>query len=421
VYSFGGGSDGSNPHAGLVLAGSTLYGTTYSGGASSYGVVFKVNTDGAGFAVLHSFSGYSDGCGSISGLVLGGSTLYGTTVGSLGFGNCTVFQINTDGSGYHSHVAPNYVEAGLAIAGSVLYGTAAGSDAYTRGEIFRVNQGMLSLNDIWSFDGSNGADPMAGLLVAGGALYGTTYYGGSGYSGPQTGSGVAFRLDCLSILAPPLPRTAEAGSTVALQVRATSLTPGLAYQWFTAETNALVGATNAFLVLTNIQSADAGAYRVMVTNMGMTLTSAPAMLSVIPRVESRSVPGVLLTGGPASLVHVDYADSLAPPQWFSLSNMTLGGGTQPCFDLSQPLPALRFYRAWQTNPPPLALEATMATAISVTGAIGNSVRIDYINAIGPTNAWVTLTTVTLTNTSQLYFDTSAPGQQKRLYRLVPVP
>jgi hypothetical protein len=29
--------------------------------------------------------------------------------------------------------------------------------------------------------------------------------------------------------------------------------------------------------------------------------------------------------------------------------------------------------------------------------------------------------VTLTNTSQLYFDVSAPGQPPRLYRLVQVP
>jgi len=37
------------------------------------------------------------------------------------------------------------------------------------------------------------------------------------------------------------------------------------------------------------------------------------------------------------------------------------------------------------------------------------------------NAWVALATVTLTNTSQLYFDASAPGQPERLYRLVQVP
>jgi len=47
--------------------------------------------------------------------------------------------------------------------------------------------------------------------------------------------------------------------------------------------------------------------------------------------------------------------------------------------------------------------------------------VDHINQFGPIDAWVTLATVTLTNTSQLYFDPSAIGQPARLYRLVPVP
>jgi hypothetical protein len=49
------------------------------------------------------------------------------------------------------------------------------------------------------------------------------------------------------------------------------------------------------------------------------------------------------------------------------------------------------------------------------------VRVDCINQFGPNDAWVTLATVSLTNTSQLYFDISAPGQPPRLYRLVPSP
>jgi len=47
--------------------------------------------------------------------------------------------------------------------------------------------------------------------------------------------------------------------------------------------------------------------------------------------------------------------------------------------------------------------------------------VDYINQFGPTDAWVTLDTVTLSNTPQLYFDVAAPGQPPRLYRLVQVP
>jgi hypothetical protein len=57
----------------------------------------------------------------------------------------------------------------------------------------------------------------------------------------------------------------------------------------------------------------------------------------------------------------------------------------------------------------------------MAGPVGSSVRVDYINQFGPTDAWVALETVTLSNPSQLYFDVSALGQPPRLYRLVQVP
>ena len=60
-------------------------------------------------------------------------------------------------------------------------------------------------------------------------------------------------------------------------------------------------------------------------------------------------------------------------------------------------------------------------AITVAGNIGDKLRLDYINQFGPIDAWGTLDTIRLTNTSQLYFDASANGQPPRLYRLVPVP
>jgi hypothetical protein len=68
-----------------------------------------------------------------------------------------------------------------------------------------------------------------------------------------------------------------------------------------------------------------------------------------------------------------------------------------------------------------AQSSTLVPALTLTGNIGDKLRLDYINQFGPTDAWVTLDTVTLTNTSQLYFDVSAPAQPQRLYRLVQVP
>jgi hypothetical protein len=226
-----------------------------------------------------------------------------------------------------------------------------------------------------------------------------------------------------SILAQPLTRTAEIGTTPWFWVEVTNTLPGaIYYQWYFFS-NPLGSATNSHLALVNVQPSEAGAYTVIVTNLGGAVTSAPALLSVIPPVDRRVGPAVHLPGGTGNLLHLEYAESLvaAVPQWLSLTNVTLSAGPQFCFQLSQPLPAQRFYRAWQTNGPQPTLDMSLATEIPLTGAVGSSMRVDYINAIGPTNAWVTLDTLVLTNTTQLYFDTSSWGQPARLYRLVPSP
>jgi hypothetical protein len=148
------------------------------------------------------------------------------------------------------------------------------------------------------------------------------------------------------------------------------------------------------------------------------------MLSVIPPVERRPVPGVKVTGETASVLNVDYASSVSPaPTWAMLGSVNLTSTSQYYFDLTLSLPPQRFYRAWQTGTPGImpSLDLHLVPSITLTGTTGDSVRVDYINQFGPIDAWVTLDTVTLTNTSQLYFDVSAPGQPQRLYRLVPLP
>jgi hypothetical protein len=198
----------------------------------------------------------------------------------------------------------------------------------------------------------------------------------------------------------------------------------LGYEWFLNGTNLPGDPASDHLILTNVQFSQSGACLVVVTNLFGAATSSPAILSVIPPLERRSVPGVKLMGDAGSLLNLDYADSLgATPNWLPLNIVSLGSTSQYCFDLTMPLPPQRYYRAWQTAPPgaTLSLELQPVPAITLTGSIGNSVRVDAINRFGPIDAWVTLDTVTLTNTSQLYFDVSAPGQPQRLYRLVQVP
>ena len=57
----GGAADGNYPTSALTLSGSLLFGvTSYAGpygGTSDSGTIFKTNTDGTGFSIVHSFTG----------------------------------------------------------------------------------------------------------------------------------------------------------------------------------------------------------------------------------------------------------------------------------------------------------------------------------------------------------------------------
>ena len=84
-----------------------------------------------------------------------------------------------------------------------------------------------------------------------------------------------------TILQEPPHQTNLVGSTAAFQVVASGAEP-LSYQWFFNATNALATRTNATLVITNLQLAQAGDYSVSVSNAAGTAMSAVARLQVIP-------------------------------------------------------------------------------------------------------------------------------------------
>jgi Ig-like domain-containing protein len=223
-----------------------------------------------------------------------------------------------------------------------------------------------------------------------------------------------------AILVSPVTQTAETGSAIHLRFSASG-SPPLAYQWL-FNGAPIDGATNDALDLADIQPARTGVYVVVVTNTGGSATSAAALLSVIAPVPRRLVPALALQGQTGAPFNLEYSPAIDPNTWIILETVALTNSPQWYFDLSAS-PLQRLYRAWQADGSTLApvLSLHMVPAITFTGGIGNTLRLDYINQFGPTDAWVTLTTVTLTNTTQLYFDTSIIGQPARLYRLVPLP
>jgi uncharacterized repeat protein (TIGR03803 family) len=193
VYNFSGGlSDGSTPLSSLVLDSSGyLYGTTQLGGASGSGVVFKVATNGLGFAILHSFDGVpTDGSVPVAGLVLDSNGwLYGTTPqgGTNDFG--TVFKIKTNGLGYASFYSftGGTADGGLPSAalilgpGSMLYGTTEQGGSSSSGTVFAIGTDGSNFATLANLGAtfSDAANPMASLaLDYSGTLFGTSTAGG---------------------------------------------------------------------------------------------------------------------------------------------------------------------------------------------------------------------------------------------------
>ena len=217
MYSFSG-SDGIYPNGSLVLSGSTLYGTTANGGsgytgaptgsgqgATGNGVIFKINTDGTGFEILHSFSGApGDGASPAGTLTLSGSTLYGMTSGGSADGSSgTIFQINTDGTGFQVLYSFTWgvcygPTGSLTLSGSTLYWMTTYSANNYSGGIFKINTDGTGFQVLHYFSGgaSDGANPGGSLTLSGSTLYGATPYGGP-WSTPYVsmGLGTIFKIN----------------------------------------------------------------------------------------------------------------------------------------------------------------------------------------------------------------------------------
>jgi uncharacterized repeat protein (TIGR03803 family) len=211
LYSFcseSGCTDGANPYGGLVQsANGDLYGTTYQGGAAcDCGTVFKITQAGT-LTTLHSFA-VTDGAYPYAALVLAtNGYLYGTT--EYGGAYCaptgcgTVFKISPDGAltTLHSFCSESgcrdgeHPYAGLVQATNLDgYGTTTGGGATGHGTVFRIT-GAGALTTLYSFTGgTDGGDPVAGLVQAtNGNFYGTTEYGGAGACAP-VGCGTVFEI-----------------------------------------------------------------------------------------------------------------------------------------------------------------------------------------------------------------------------------
>jgi uncharacterized repeat protein (TIGR03803 family) len=217
LYSFRGYPDAARPEAVLVRdAAGDLFGTTtYDGGASLWGAVFKI-TRARKETVLYSFTGGTDGGYPTGGVVRDADgNLYGTTVdGGEGsgcyYGGCgTVFTLHatgketvlysfTGGTDGASPAAGLVRDSGGNVYGTTYYGgnlTCNKSGNYGCGTVFKVTKSGKETALYTFTGGTDGAYPYAGLLRdAKGNLYGTSTEGGDLNCAPPYGCGTVFQL-----------------------------------------------------------------------------------------------------------------------------------------------------------------------------------------------------------------------------------
>jgi len=195
ITRFGGGKNGSSPRAGLIMdAVGNFYGTTSGGGLYGKGTVFQLTPPSSGSTVwtrktLANFKG-PNGAHPEAGLILtSAGFLYGTTYsgGTSDYG--TVFRLIPPDPGKTAWILDTVVQfngangmyphAGLIDdADGNMYGTTRGGGKYPYGTVYRLTSGEAH-EVLYNFNWTNGAHPMGELtLDTAGNLYGTTSEGG---------------------------------------------------------------------------------------------------------------------------------------------------------------------------------------------------------------------------------------------------
>jgi uncharacterized repeat protein (TIGR03803 family) len=220
--------DAQHPNSGLLEASDgLLYGLSYDGGTNNNGAVFALNKDGSGYRVLHSLVG-SDGNKSWSNLIEGNDgALYSTTSNGGLYGNGTIFKVAKDGTGFQvlhqfSSTDGLYPYAGLLLdRDGVLHGTTVFFNTNLVSTVFRIKPdgSGYALSHV-CYSRSDGTSIYGQLIQAtDGAIYGTATSGGA-----NTNGGTVFRL---TQTPPTLHAVAETNNSLNLTWDAE---PGVTYQ-----------------------------------------------------------------------------------------------------------------------------------------------------------------------------------------------
>ncbi|HET8803831.1 MAG TPA: choice-of-anchor tandem repeat GloVer-containing protein [Aequorivita sp.] len=198
IHSFNGSNtiNGAQPQEELLFDGSYFYGVTFNGGINTKGVLYKIKPDGTDFSKLHDFNG-ANNTNNVepSEPILVSGYLYGCTFlgGTNEYG--TIYKVNTDGTDFsvlHDFDLPTGAKphAKLTFAGDYLYGTTSSGGISGGGILFKIKPDGTDYTNLYEFGTDSGYGSYSALLYQGTFLYGITSSGGS-----NNDNGTIFQLD----------------------------------------------------------------------------------------------------------------------------------------------------------------------------------------------------------------------------------
>ena len=203
LYSFGTGSDGTVPYAGVTLdSAGDLLGTTSAGGTGGYGTIFELNkAHGWAESIVYNFQNQNDGGVPYAGLIADGQgNFYGAATEGGNQGGGSIFELTPAGSGWNFTAIDSL--AGWGISGTfrnlmlsssgTLYATTHCDGQDSAGTVYQLvpsGGGNWTYSLLYSFTGgTDGLYSYSNLVTFANRLYGTTNQGGA------YGYGVVFEV-----------------------------------------------------------------------------------------------------------------------------------------------------------------------------------------------------------------------------------
>ena len=189
LHSFGTGTDGQAPFAGVTLdSAGNMYGTTYQGGSQNVGTVWEITAAG-NYVVLHEFGVGGDGALPIGGVTVDNSgNLFGTASATTtsGSGPGVVWEISSTLGYQVIHAFGSSGDGSLPNGGVTLdssgnlYGTASQGGGTGGGVIWTLTtDGQYSILHTFG-SGNDGVMPLSSVTFdAAGNMFGTAFHGGT--------------------------------------------------------------------------------------------------------------------------------------------------------------------------------------------------------------------------------------------------